>query len=109
MLISFSYTLAYLALVSSVPLMAPGDDRPMREDRRNFAQTEDGIRYTALYLQEFGYIPQTVDLESKSNNELFKIIREPLLKFQRYHSLPLTGRIAWTPPKKLMTANFLSF
>ena len=101
MLISFSYTLACLALVSSVPLMAPGDDRPMREDRRHFAQTEDGIRYTALYLQEFGYIPQTVDLESKSNNELFKIIREPLLKFQRYHSLPLTGRISWTPPKKI--------
>lgn len=72
--------------------MTSGDSRPMREDRRQFAQTEEGVRYAAGYLQEFGYLASNMDLDSKTNIQLWQMINQPLKQFQEVHHLEITGK-----------------
>ena len=63
----------------------------MREDRLNYAATENKLKYIGQYLKEFGYLDDKVKLGGLRDEEIATLLNKPLKKYQRFNDLPVTG------------------
>lgn len=65
-------------------------NRPAEDSSRDVS-AEDNLKYAAEYLNKFGYLEDDVPIKGLTKRKLRELIVNPLKRFQRFHSLDVTG------------------
>jgi len=85
-------SLAVIKMIEGKPITTrEKSEGRLREDRLDYAVTEEKLLYVAKFLKKFGYIKNNKSLENLSEVKLKAIIKLPLQNYQKFSGLNVTG------------------
>lgn len=83
---------SFVSLVKGIPITTRQKSQNiLRNDRMDYALSEDKDVYAAKFLKRFGYMGEGVKVNRLSKNKLLEALEIPLKRFQRYHGIKATG------------------